>query len=69
MNLGKVSSIFIAVAVALILIANAPAILVDPLFTAVAQIRANAATSQAATVTTPLSETTQEVTVAPKVKR
>jgi len=57
LNLGKVYSSLIAVAVALILIANAPAILVDPLVTAVAQIRVNAATTQQATVTTSETET------------
>ena len=39
------SSVGIAVACALVIIANAPPILTDPLFTAVAQIRVNAATT------------------------
>jgi uncharacterized protein involved in exopolysaccharide biosynthesis len=40
-----VTSVGIAVACALIIIAHAPAILTDPLFTAIAQIRVNAATT------------------------
>jgi len=51
-NLSKVSSICISVAVALVIIANAPAVLVDPLVTALTQIRVNAAQTQALTATT-----------------
>jgi len=43
MTWARVSSIGIAVAVALVIIANAPAVLTDPLYMAVAQIRINAA--------------------------
>lgn len=42
---SKVVSYGIVVAVALVILANAPAILMDPLTTAVAQIRWNAATT------------------------
>lgn len=60
MTWAKVSSIGIAVAVALVIIANAPAVLTDPLSLAIAQIRVNAATSaQPAPPTT--SEMSSEV--------
>ena len=69
MTWARVSSVGIAVAVALIIIANAPAVLTDPLYLAVAQIRVNAATTQPAYVTPTASETTQEtVTSAKKAK-
>jgi hypothetical protein len=42
---ARVSSLCVAVAVALVIIANAPAVLTDTLQTAIAQIRVNAATS------------------------
>jgi len=50
-SLGKVGLAFTSVAVALIIIANAPAMLLDPVFLAVAQIRANAAKTAPAVVT------------------
>ena len=69
MTWARVSSVGIAVAVALIIIANAPAVLTDPLFLAVAQIRVNAATTQPANVTPTASETMPEtVTSAKKAK-
>jgi hypothetical protein len=54
---AKASSVLIAVAVALIIIANTPAVLTDMLATAVAQIRVNAATTQPTVVTIQSSET------------
>ena len=66
MNWARVSSISIAVAVALVIIANAPAILMDPLYLAVAQIRVNAATSQSTAVPVPSSETTPEIVTSVK---
>lgn len=45
MNWARVSSAGIAVACAFILIAHAPAVLTDPLYLAIAQIRGTAAVS------------------------
>jgi len=52
----KVYPAVIAVACVLVILANAPAVLLDPLVTAVAQIRKNAAKTET-TVTTPNTET------------
>jgi hypothetical protein len=60
MTWARVSSFGIAIAVALIIIANAPAVLTDTLQTAIAQIRVNAATTQPLNVVVPPSETTGE---------
>jgi hypothetical protein len=60
MTWARVSSFGIAIAVALIIIANAPAVLTDTLQTAIAQIRVNAATTQPLNVVVTPSETTGE---------
>jgi hypothetical protein len=64
---GKAGPAFIAVAIALVIIANAPAVLVDPLALAVAQIRANAAKTAPTAVVLETSET--ESPVATSVKK
>ena len=51
MNWARVSSVGIAVAVALVIIANAPPVLTDPLALAVAQIRVNTAKTPSPVVT------------------
>lgn len=66
MTWARVSSVGIALAVALVIIANAPAVLTDPLYLAVAQIRVNAATTQPAVVTLPSSETMSETATSVK---
>lgn len=48
---GKWSSVGIAVACALVILANAPAVLIDPISLALAQIRVNAATTVQASET------------------
>jgi hypothetical protein len=68
MTWARVSSIGIAVACALIIIANAPAVLTDPLSLAIAQIRVNAATSELTRVTPSSSNSTTEETLATKAK-
>lgn len=45
MNWARVSSIAVGVAVAMILVAYAPPIVTEPIYTAVAQVRANASAS------------------------
>lgn len=66
MTWARVSSVGIALAVALVIIANAPAVLTDPLYLAVAQIRVNAATTQPTVVTLPSSETMSETATSVK---
>lgn len=56
MTWARLSSVCIAVAVAMILIANAPAILTDPIETAIAQIRVNAAKTTRVDYSSPTSE-------------
>ena len=51
MNWARVSSVGIVVAVALVIIANAPPVLTDPLALAVAQIRVNTAKTPSPVVT------------------
>lgn len=63
---ARVYSVGIAVAVALVIIANAPAVLTDPLSLAIAQIRVNAASSQTPDYTHPSSETTSETVMSGK---
>jgi hypothetical protein len=63
---ARVSSAGIAVAVALIIIANTPAVLTDTLALAVAQIRVNAAATQPVPVTVVPSETMGEPVSTPK---
>jgi hypothetical protein len=65
-NWARLSSIGIAVAVALVIIANAPAVLTDPIALAIAQIRVNAATTQPTVVTLPSSETMMETVTSGK---
>ncbi len=66
---ARVYSAGIAVAVVMIIIANAPAVLTDPLSLAIAQIRVNAASTQPPVVTLQSSETmTEQVTSAKKAK-
>lgn len=68
MTWARVSSFGIAVAVVLIIIANAPAVLTDTLQTAIAQIRVNAATTQPLNVVVTPSETTSETPTLEKKK-
>lgn len=60
MTWARLSSVAIAVAVALILVANTPAVLTDPIETAIAQIRVNAAKTTRADLPLPASEMTSE---------
>lgn len=55
MTWARVSSVGIALACALVIIAHAPAVLVEPLQTAVAQVRWNAYTTEKAEATAILS--------------
>jgi hypothetical protein len=57
------------VAVALVIIANAPAVLMDPLFLAIAQIRINTATSVPVAVTPASSETMEQTVTSAKKTR
>ena len=69
MTWARVYSAGIAVAVVMIIIANAPAVLTDPLSLAIAQIRVNAASTQPPVVTLQSSETmTEQATSAKKAK-
>lgn len=62
MNWAKVYPVLVALACVLVVIANTPAILTDPLATAVAQIRVNAAVTQLPDDTSKSSETTTSET-------
>jgi hypothetical protein len=66
---ARVASAGIAVACALIIIAHTPAVLVDPLVTAIAQIRVNAATTAPVEITSETSETTPSIVTSAKKVR
>ena len=70
MTWARWSSAGIAVAVVMIIISNAPAVLIDPLALAIAQMRVNAATTPPAIVTIQSSEvsTSESATSAKKVR-
>jgi hypothetical protein len=61
MTWARVSSVAIAVAVALILIVHLPAIVMDPLVTAFSQVRKNTASNSTPFVPIPSLETTMDV--------
>jgi len=69
MTWARVSNVGVAVAVVMIIIANAPAVLTDTLQTAVAQMRVNAAITQPAVVTLQSEISSNESVPATSVKK
>lgn len=60
MNWARVASTLTGIAVAMILVANAPPILVDPLVVALTQVRGNISNNSTPAVAEPETETTSD---------
>lgn len=70
MNWGRAGSILTAVAVAMILVANAPPILVDPLVVALTQVRGNISNNSQPVEQQPAPETdSTAATLAKKARK